>query len=111
MSHVDSFGLVVHYQLFISYPEAVLGTSKEIETVSGKVKIKIDAGTQSGKIFRLRGKGIPSLDSYGNGDMLVHINVWTPQHLNREQKVFFERMMNDEAFVPDTNIVMHLFMQ
>jgi molecular chaperone DnaJ len=93
-------GSNVHYQLFISIPEAVMGVSKEIETVSGKVKIKIEPGTQSGKVFRLKGKGIPNLDSYGNGDMLVHVNVWTPQHLNKEQKQFFEKMMHDEAFVP-----------
>lgn len=94
-------GSNIHYQMFISYPEAVLGVSKEIETVSGKVKIKVDPGTQAGKIFRLRGKGIPNLDSYGNGDMLVHVNVWTPQHLNREQRDFFEKMMHDSAFQPD----------
>lgn len=93
-------GSNIHYQLFISYPEAVLGVSKEIETVSGKVKIKIEPGTQSGKIFRLKGKGIPNLDSYGYGDMLIHINVWTPQNLNREQKAFFEKMLNEDAFAP-----------
>jgi molecular chaperone DnaJ len=91
----------VHYQLFISIPEAVLGTSKEIETVSGKVKIKIDSGTQSGKIFRLRGKGIPSLDGYGTGDMLVHVNVWTPKHLSRSQKEFFENSLEDDNFKPN----------
>ncbi len=94
-------GSNIHYQLFISYPEAVLGISKEIETVSGKVKIKVEPGTQSGKIFRLRGKGIPNLDNYGNGDMLVHVNVWTPQHLNKEHKEFFEKMIDDEAFKPN----------
>lgn len=94
-------GSNIHYQLFISYPEAVLGVSKEIETVSGKVKIKVEPGTQSGKIFRLRGKGIPNLDSYGNGDMLVHVNVWTPQNLKKEQKDFFEKMLNDAAFQPN----------
>lgn len=94
-------GSNIHYQLFISYPEAVLGASKEIETVTGKVKIKVEPGTQSGKIFRLKGKGIPNLDTYGNGDMLVHVNVWTPQNLSKEQKEFFEKMMNDEAFKPN----------
>ncbi len=91
----------VHYQLYISYPEAALGTSKEIETVSGKVKIKIENGTQSGKIFRLRGKGIPSIEGYGTGDMLVHLNVWTPKHLSKEQKKFFEGMKEDENFKPN----------
>jgi molecular chaperone DnaJ len=70
-----------------------LGTSKEINTVGGKVKIKIDAGTQSGKILRLAGKGLPSIDSYGKGDMFVHVNVWTPQKLTPEQKEFFETQM------------------
>ena len=94
-------GSNIHYQLFISYPEAALGTSKEIETVSGKVKIKIENGTQSGKIFRLRGKGIPSLDHYGTGDMLVHVNVWTPKELSKEQKKFFEKSLDDENFEPN----------
>lgn len=91
----------IHYQLYISYPEAALGMSKEIETVTGKVKIKIENGTQSGKIFRLRGKGIPNLEGYGTGDMLVHINVWTPKHLSKEQKKFFQRVLEDDNFKPN----------
>lgn len=90
----------LHYDLYISFSEAVLGTSKEIETVSGKVRIKIDAGVQSGKILRLRNKGIPSINGYGMGDLLVHINIWTPQILSKEQKDFFEKMSNDEHFQP-----------
>lgn len=83
----------LHQELYISFAEAALGTSKEVNTVGGKVKIKIDAGTQSGKILRLAGKGLPSLDNYGKGDMYVHINVWTPQKLSPEQKEFFERQL------------------
>ncbi|NND63220.1 MAG: molecular chaperone DnaJ [Flavobacteriaceae bacterium] len=90
----------LHYDLYISYSDAVLGTSKEIETVTGKVRIKIDAGTQSGKILRLRKKGIPSINGYGVGDLLVHVNVWTPKDLNKEQREFFEKMKNDEHFEP-----------
>ncbi len=90
----------LHYDLYISIPEAVLGTSKEIDTVTGKVRIKVEAGVQSGKILRLRGKGIPSLNGYGKGDLLVHINVWTPKTLNKEQKQFFETMMDNEHFDP-----------
>ena len=85
----------LHQELYISFAEAALGTQKEIPTVGGKVKIKIDAGTQSGKILRLSGKGLPSIDSYGKGDMFVHINVWTPQKLNAEQKAFFEKQMEN----------------
>ena len=73
----------------------------KIETVTGKVRIKIDAGTQSGKILRLRKKGIPSINGYGTGDLLVHVNVWTPKHLNKEQKEFFEKMMGDSHFQPN----------
>lgn len=91
----------LHYDLYISFSEAVLGTSKEIDTVSGKVRIKIDEGVQSGKILRLRGKGISNLNGYGKGDLLVHVNVWTPKTLNREQKDFFERMTEDENFRPN----------
>lgn len=90
----------LHYDLYIGYPDAVLGTSKEIDTVTGKVRIKIDAGMQSGKILRLRGKGIPSINGYGSGDLLVHVNVWTPKTLSKEQKAFFETMLDDENFEP-----------
>ncbi|MEZ4816919.1 MAG: molecular chaperone DnaJ [Flavobacteriaceae bacterium] len=90
----------LHYDLYISISEAVLGTSKEIETVTGKVRIKIEPGAQSGKILRLRNKGIPSINGYGTGDLLVHVNVWTPKSLTKEQREFFEKMKNDEHFVP-----------
>ncbi|MEJ2113715.1 MAG: molecular chaperone DnaJ [Flavobacteriaceae bacterium] len=90
----------LHYDLYISYPDAVLGTSKEIDTVTGKVRIKVEAGVQSGKILRLRGKGIPSINGYGKGDLLVHVNVWTPKTLNKQQKEFFESMKDDEHFEP-----------
>ena len=90
----------LHYDLYISFSEAVLGSSKEIDTVGGKVRIKLESGIQSGKILRLRGKGVKSLNGYGSGDLLVHVNVWTPKELTREQREFFERMQHDENFVP-----------
>ena len=79
---------------------AILGVNKEIQTLSGKVKIKIDPGTQSAKILRLKGKGLPSIERYGTGDFLIHINVWTPQELTKEQHQFFENMKDDENFTP-----------
>ena len=91
----------LHQELYISFAEAALGTQKEIPTVGGKVKIKIDAGTQSGKILRLSGKGLPSIDSYGKGDMFVHINVWTPQKLTPEQKEFFEKQISSGEMVAE----------
>ena len=90
----------LHYDLYISFSEAALGTSKEIDTVTGKVRIKIESGAQSGKILRLRNKGIPSINGYGTGDLLVHVNVWTPKTLSKEQKEFFEKMETDEHFQP-----------
>jgi len=90
----------LHYDLYVSLSDAVLGTSKEIDTVTGKVRIKVEAGVQSGKILRLRGKGIPSINGYGKGDLLVHVNVWTPKTLNKQQKEFFESMKEDENFEP-----------
>ncbi len=94
----------LHYDLYVSLPDAVLGTSKEIDTVTGKVRIKIDAGVQSGKILRLRGKGIPSINGYGKGDLLVHVNVWTPKTLSKQQKDFFESMREDEHFDPKPEV-------
>ena len=90
----------LHYDLYISLSDAVLGNSKEIDTVTGKVRIKLEEGIQSGKILRLRNKGIPSINGYGTGDLLVHVNVWTPKSLTKEQREFFERMRNDENFEP-----------
>ena len=90
----------LHYDLYVSIPDAVLGTSKEIDTVTGKVRIKIESGVQSGKILRLRGKGIPSINGYGKGDLLVHVNVWTPKTLNKQQREFFENMREDDHFAP-----------
>ena len=91
----------LHYDLYISYSEAALGASREIDTVTGKVRIKVEEGVQSGKILRLRGKGISNLNGYGKGDLLVHVNVWTPKTLNKEQREFFEKMANDDNFKPN----------
>ena len=74
------------HDLYLNFADAALGTSVEVPTIDGKVKIKIPAGTQPGKIFRLKGKGLPSVQSYGHGDQLIHINVWTPKKLNSEEK-------------------------
>lgn len=90
-----------HQELYISFAEAALGCSKEIPTVGGKVKIKIDAGTQSGKILRLAGKGLPSLEGYHKGDMFIHINVWTPQKLTPEQKEFFQNQIDNNDMMAE----------
>ena len=91
----------LHLDLYISISEAALGISKDIDAVNGKVRIKLEEGIQSGKILRLKGKGVPSVNGYGTGDLLVHINVWTPKTLTREQKEFFEKNLGNENFEPN----------
>jgi len=93
-------GQNLHLDLYVSISEAVLGVSEDIQLLNGKVRVKLDPGIQSGKTLRLRNKGIPDINGYSNGDLLVHINVWTPKVLNREQKKFFQSMMDDDNFDP-----------
>ena len=90
----------LHFDKYISFAEAVLGTTTEIPTVDRKVKINLEAGTQSGKTLRLKGKGVPSVEGYRTGDLLVHINVWTPQDLSKEEKQFFEKCNKSDNFTP-----------
>lgn len=93
-------GLNVAYDLHISFPDAVFGTQIEVPTIDGRAKIKIPAGTQSGKIFRLKGKGFPAVNSYQKGDQLIHVNVWTPQHLSAEEKSALEKLAPSQNFKP-----------
>jgi len=93
-------GLNVAYELHISFPDAVFGTQVEIPTIDGKAKIKIPAGTQAGKVFRLKGKGFPEVNGYAKGDQLIHVNIWTPQHLNAEEKAALEKMGQSASFHP-----------
>ncbi|RYZ55662.1 MAG: molecular chaperone DnaJ [Sphingobacteriales bacterium] len=95
--------LDVVYQLHISFPEAVLGTNVEVPTIDGRAKIKIPAGTQSGKIFRLKGKGFPAFQSYERGDELVEVNIWSPQNLSNEEKDMLESLKNSPNFKPGPN--------
>jgi molecular chaperone DnaJ len=89
------------YNLFISIPDAILGTHVEVPTVDTNVKIKIDAGTQPGKILRLRGKGLPEVNGYGKGDLLVNVNVWIPKSLNKEELRQIEKLKESGSFVPN----------
>ncbi len=93
-------GLNVAFDLHITFPDAVFGTQLEVPTIDGRAKIKIPPGTQSGKIFRLKGKGFPSVNSYEKGDQLIHINVWTPQHVSSEEKAMLEKLQNSQNFHP-----------
>lgn len=93
-------GLNVAYELHISFTDAVFGLQAEVPTIDGKARIKIPAGTQSGKIFRLKGKGFPAVNSYEKGDQLIYVSVWTPQHLSSEEKVVLEKLQTSPNFKP-----------
>ncbi|HAA23279.1 MAG TPA: molecular chaperone DnaJ [Cytophagales bacterium] len=90
----------VIFDLYVSFIDAALGTSVEVPTIDGKVKIKIEAGTQSGKLLRLRGKGIKDIEGYGRGDQLIHVNVWTPKQLSRDEKATLEKLRESKNFKP-----------
>jgi len=93
-------GLNVGFDLYISIPDAAFGTQVEVPTIDGRAKIKIPAGTQSGKIFRLKGKGFPEVQGYGRGDQLIQVNVWTPQQLSSDEKAILEKLNRSDNFKP-----------
>jgi len=93
-------GMNIIYELYMNFADAALGTSVEVPTIDSKVKIKVPPGTQSGKIFRLKGKGLPSVQSYNKGDQLIHVNVWTPKKLNGEERALLEKLRKMPNFTP-----------
>ncbi|HLG03565.1 MAG TPA: molecular chaperone DnaJ [Bacteroidia bacterium] len=98
--HFIRDGNNLFYEHHISFPEATLGASADIPTLDGKVRIKVDPGTQSGKVLRLKNKGLPDLNGYGRGDMLISIQIWTPAHLNAEEKKLMENLRDADSFKP-----------
>ena len=93
-------GLNVSFDLYITIPDAVFGTSIEVPTIDARAKIKIPPGTQSGKVFRLKGKGFPEVQGYAKGDQLINVHVWTPQHVSAEEKAILEKMQQSPNFQP-----------
>ena len=93
-------GLNVIYDLYINFVDATLGTSVEVPTIDGKAKIKIDPGTQAGKILRLKGKGIPEVNSYHKGDQLIYVNIWTPKAVSSDEKEILEKLKESPNFKP-----------
>ncbi|MFD2202392.1 molecular chaperone DnaJ [Shivajiella indica] len=91
----------VVFDLYVSFVDAAIGAQIEVPTIDGKVKIKLDPGTQSGKILRLKGKGIRDINGYSRGDQLIHVNVWTPKQLSKEERQILESLRNSENFKPD----------
>ncbi|MDF3078562.1 MAG: dnaJ [Sphingobacteriaceae bacterium] len=90
----------VVYDLHVSFVDAALGSSVEVPTIDGKAKIKIEPGTQAGKILRLKGKGVPEVNSYHRGDQLVYVNIWTPKALSREERDILEKLQDSPNFKP-----------
>jgi molecular chaperone DnaJ len=93
-------GVNLYYDHYINIADAALGVTIEVPTIDGKASVKIDAGTQSGSIMRLKGKGLPRLNQYGKGDILVNVNVWTPQNLSSEEKKILESIRKSGNFNP-----------
>ena len=91
----------LHYHLYISFIDAALGNDQEVPTLSGKAKIKLPPGTQNGKVLRLRGKGIKDIKDYTIGDQLVHIQIWVPQKLTKEEKTKLEALKNTPNLIPN----------
>jgi molecular chaperone DnaJ len=90
----------VIYDLHISFIDAAIGASIEVPTIDGKAKIKIDAGTQGGKILRLKGKGVPEVNSYHRGDQLIYTNIWTPKALSKDEMEILEKLKDSPNFKP-----------
>lgn len=98
--HFMREGNNLFYEHHVSIPDAALGTSVEIPTLDGKARVKIEPGTQSGKVLRLKGKGLPDINGYSRGDLLVSIQVWTPTHLSSEEKKLMEKLRDSQHFKP-----------
>ena len=97
------------YNLLLSFPAAALGGTVEIPTIDGKVKVKIEPGTQPGKVLRLRNKGLPSVNGYGTGDLLVNVSVYVPEALSKDEKKVLEEMKESDNFQPNTSIKEKIF--
>jgi molecular chaperone DnaJ len=93
-------GINVIYDLYLNIADAALGTEVEVPTIDGKAKIFIPAGTQGGKIFRLKNKGIPELNSYRRGDELIYVNIWVPTKLSPDEKKVLQNLKNSDNFTP-----------
>ena len=99
----------ITYNLMLDFPTAVLGGKVEVPTVDGRARITIEPGTQSGKILRLRGKGIPSMDGRGTGDELINVMIYTPEHLSDEEKKTIEKMRDSDNFKPSDGDKFRIF--
>lgn len=97
------------YNLLLNFPTAALGGTVEIPTIDGKAKVKIEPGTQPGKVLRLRGKGLPDVNGYGTGDLVVNVSIYVPETLSKEEKNVLEKLEGSDNFQPDTSIKEKIF--
>lgn len=97
------------YNLLLSFPTAALGGAVEIPTIDNKVKVKIEPGTQPGKVLRLRGKGLPNVNGYGTGDLLVNVSIYVPETLAKEEKSTLEKLESSDNFQPSTSVKEKIF--
>jgi molecular chaperone DnaJ len=102
--HFDRDGVNLLHDAYISFSQAALGDTIEVPTIDGKARIKITPGTQGGKVLRLKGKGLPSINAYGTGDLLININVWTPKNLSKEERKILEQLDHSENFKPKPGV-------
>ena len=100
-SELKREGNHVVYDLYISFIDAVMGTKVEVPTIDGKVRVTIPEGTQGGHIMKLKGKGLPSVNSYGKGDQIIHVHVWVPKHVSAEERKTLEKLQSSKNFQPD----------
>ncbi len=97
------------YNVLLTIPTAINGGTIEIPTVDGKAKVKVDPGTQPGKVLRLKGKGLPSINNYGTGDLLVNVGVYIPENLSKEEKNIIAKLEDSENFKPTTTAKRNFF--
>ena len=91
----------LYHNTFITFADAAMGATIEVPTLSGKARIKIEQGTPSGKILRLKGKGLPDINGYGRGDLLINVNVWVPKSLTKEERELLEKLSKSPNFQPN----------
>ena len=97
------------YNLFLNFPTAALGGTVEVPTIDGVAKVKIEPGTQPGKVLRLRNKGLPSVNGYGRGDELINVNVYVPENLTDKERSQLEEMKHSDSFVPSASARKNVF--
>jgi molecular chaperone DnaJ len=98
--HFVRDGLDIYYDVYLSFPEAALGTEVDVPTLDGRARLEVEGGVQAGKILRMRSRGIPDLEGSGTGDQLIRIHVWTPTELSENEREMLEQLQHHDNFQP-----------